>query len=289
MKRRLGFLAALAAVLLAAAAPAGAQTGTAAFTDTYLAYNSFGSCSMRMNIIGQEPTDGQRHPVFVYMHGYTGDNAPDDYKIMIQEAAAKGYVAVSPRYTSFFTLTVRAADQHAKCVYGSGPESALTKVCARPTADCSKGIVVSGLSLGSTISARAANYNANIRAAYLLGFTGPMNNQLLFNPGGSRMLPNDRVRLTFGRQDIIAGNFTTVNALTGKSCTGTNNCLSADGSGWYSVQDNEVFDKRADHCFHFYRFGCFGQEAPFDPGWRPPSTLPWALDPALEWGLTLTS
>ena len=47
--------------------------------------------------------------------------------------------------------------------------------------------------------------------------------------------------------------------VTGHTCTTTNNCFSADGSGWYAVQDSEVFDGEADHCFHFYSGGCGGQ------------------------------
>lgn len=109
---------------------------------------------------------------------------------------------------------------------------------------------------------------------------------MLAPPRGSRVLPDAALRMTVGRRDIV--NYDTVNAITGRSCS-TPNCLGADGSGWYAVQDAEVADGAADHCFHFISGGCYGRQAPFDPGWRPGSRLPWALDPALEWGLGRTT
>ena len=223
--------------------------------------------------------------MFVYVHAHSGDFATE-WRIVAQEAARLGFVAVAPRYTSLLTVTKPGVEGHGRCIFGTQPTSALSKICARADADCSKGVVVSGLSLGATIAARAANFAPQVRAASLIGTFQSFETWMLAPPNGTRALPNNALRMTFGRRDVT--NYETVNALTGQACS-TPNCLAADGSGWYAVQDSEVADGSADHCFHFYAGGCYGVEEPFDPGWRPPSRLPWALDPALEWARSRTA
>lgn len=58
-------------------------------------------------------------------------------------------------------------------------------------------------------------------------------------------------------------------------------CLRPDGSGWLIVRNSEVQDGAADHCYMQHR-GC-SWRSNFDPGWLPPSTLPWSLGTNLDW------
>jgi dienelactone hydrolase len=284
MRRSLARLALLAG-LLAIAAPAVAKADPVEFSTTYSSFDSVAGCTSPHDLPGYAPGDGARHPVFIYVHGYTGDYA-SEWRIIAQEAARLGFVAGSPRYTSPLSVSRYAVEQHANCIFGAGPDSALSQLCARPDADCSKGVVVSGLSLGATIASRAANVSPNVRAAYIIGTFYGFETYMDAPPAGTRALPNDRLRITFGQRSV--NNYNTMNAVTGRNCA-TQDCLAADGSGWYAVQDSQVYDGVADHCFHFYSGGCYGQEEPFDPGWRPPSTNPWALDPALLWLKGFTS
>ena len=47
--------------------------------------------------------------------------------------------------------------------------TALSQLCTRPKADCSKGIVTAGFSQGSHLAAIAGNYDSRIRATFLIG------------------------------------------------------------------------------------------------------------------------
>jgi hypothetical protein len=62
---------------------------------------------------------------------------------------------------------------------------------------------------------------------------------------------------------------------------GTFQCWSTDGSGagWYIVQDAEVIDRNADHCYQLDG-GCRGRS--FDTGWYW-GMQNWQLRPNLDW------
>jgi hypothetical protein len=130
------------------------------------------------------------------------------------------------------------------------------------------------------IAGRAANHAAGISAAFIMSVPGPAIAPALAVPLGTRKLPDSRVRAVVGARDVTSG-YASLNAITGRSCT-TNDCLAADGSGWYAVQDSEVEDGEADHCF-FQVGGCFNfykPVDPIDPGWLGPSR--WGLRSALD-------
>jgi hypothetical protein len=177
-------------------------------------------------------------------------------------------------------------DGHARCMFSPGSAgNALAKVCARPKADCSRGVVVSGFSQGGVIAALARNHSDLVRAAWLIGVDTPVVPATLAPPAGTRALPDDRLRITLGRGDV--GSLGPLNQLTGQSCS-TSPCLRPDGSGFYVVEHAQVADGFADHCYWqsanmaWPYWSCVSPPT-FDPGFRPPSTVPWSLSANLDW------
>lgn len=182
----------------------------------------------------------------------------------------------------------------ATCIYNtSSSTSAISKICSRAKADCAgKGIYVSGFSQGANLSSMAANYGANMKAAYLIG-NGD-------RAGGFYNLSSclDKSHLTFassqlrevnGEKDQFFGSSqsgvqTQLQNVTGKSCaSGTYNCLSADGAGWYIVRNSEVSDGSADHCYYYNNgSSTCGSFSGMDPGWNTGS-LTWQKIQDLAW------
>jgi pimeloyl-ACP methyl ester carboxylesterase len=281
-------LAAWSAVVLTGllAAAGTAHAAVTPFSASYAALGSGSSCTEQKPIEGNEPAGGGRHPVLVYLHATGGEIGGGDWKAITEQAAQRGFVAAAPTYASLSTGGSPARiDDHAHCIFGDASSaSALSVVCSRPTADCGKGVVVAGHSQGGMIAGRAANHAAGVSAAFIMSVPGPAIASALAVPAGTRKLPNSRVRAVVGARDVTSG-YASINAITGRSCT-TNDCLAADGSGWYAVQDSEVEDGEADHCF-FHVGGCYNSFKPADPGWLGPSK--WGLRSALDFLERFTS
>jgi hypothetical protein len=149
------------------------------------------------------------------------------------------------------------------------------------------------------IATLAANYDPRVRAAYLLSYiedrVGPEGTarwQLATTwPTGSRVLPDSAIRIVDGVSEVPPDRRDELNDITGRQCAVTAfSCLSANGSGWYVVQNSEVANGKADHC---YFMGADGYTScsptpPFDPTWAASTTAPWALGPNLDWLWTRT-
>lgn len=301
--RLFGVAAVVAAMMLGCCATA--HAGSPGFTSSYMRMEPWwgGQCVTSAGIVGREPSKSGRYPVFVYIVGLGGNyNGTEAVKFM-EEAARRGFVAASLQYDSFGSSSPEGVDKSSGCMFNeSSSASALAKLCARRKADCSKGVAVAGNSLGGAIAGRAANHSARVRAAYLLGVNGPVSGPqsgfqkdangevvpmaVAPSGGGSRALANDRIRITVGKEDgdpAWPNGQEALDAMTGRGCFAvSSNCLGADGSGYYIVQHSEVADGFADHCFFHGAGGC-SNTPPFDPGWLPPSQLPWALSPGLDW------
>jgi hypothetical protein len=305
--RRLAGIAVVAATLVTGAGVAAAQTSpTVQFQSTYRAYNLWDDwkwwqpdkCTETKVLAGSEPAAPGRYPVLLYTHGMLADwGGNAEGKGVAELAAAEGFVAAAPEYDSWLGLNEAAVERNAKCIFGDGASgNALDQVCARPKADCSKGVVVAGFSLGGAIASRAANF-APVRAAWLMGVSGPAITPALAAPAGTRALANERLRITVGRSDVEVRSPTTwqvtgldvaaLDAMTGMSCSATR-CLREDGSGYYVVDHSEVADGVADHCY----WQSVTLQAPanscswtprFEPGFRPPATGPWSLAANLGW------
>lgn len=287
-------VAALLACLVTGARAAEAQTATVGFQSTYPAYYVWGwpdKCVRTETIYGSEPAADGHYPVFVYVHGTLADwGGNAEGQRVAQMAAGEGFVAAAVTYNSLLTGSAAGTDGNAKCMFSPGsPSSAINQICARPKADCSNGFVLAGFSQGGVIAARAKNFNPQVQAVWAMGVNGPTTAPALRAPAGTRALPNDRLRIDVGQRDV-GSDFSNLNALTGQSCS-TASCLNADGSGYYVVQNSEVADGVADHCY-WMRVNTFAPTnsctwnpllLTFDPGFRPPSTVPWSLLTSLDW------
>jgi dienelactone hydrolase len=278
-------LVVLAVWIAGLVAPAAAAAG--AFSSSYQGLNIWwnypDSCNLAMPITGAEPDASGTYPVLVYLHGtYDEMGSLATSRAVLAEAAARGFVAVAPKYDSWATLSVDGVEQHARCVFREDrATSVVGAVCARVKADCSKGIVVAGHSQGGAIAGRAANWSRRIRAAWLLGVSGPNVPEARSAPSGTRTLANARIRIVDGQGDVFGpGTLTDLNAISGRSCAAGPSCLAADGSGWLLVQNAGVTDGVADHCYMTTN-GC-AMDPAVDARWRS-GTAPWAMPAALAW------
>ena len=261
---------------------------TASFTATYSGQGTNSTmCNTTFNISGQAPTLGT-HPVFVWTVG-TGEVFTDNLSMTIVNAmAARGFVSASVQYDNdAFGGNSRTATGKARCIYNrNNPASAISKLCARATADCNKGIVVAGFSQGSVLADLAANFDARVRAAWGLGngVQYAFINLRSAVADGNRTLPSSRLRAVNGEQDqFLAGNDMTRTQdqeLTGLNCGPTaQSCLQPNGSGWYIVFNSQVQDGAADHCY--MAVGGCGNINTLDPTFVN-GTAPWSLGPNLD-------
>lgn len=260
---------------------------TVAFTATYIGQgNNSTMCNTTFNISGQSPTTNT-HPVFTWTVG-TGESFTDTLSMVIVSAMAeRGFVAASVQYDNdAFGGNARTAAGKARCIYnGSSMTSAVARLCARPTADCSKGIVVAGFSQGSVLAELAANFDTRVRAAWGLGagVQYAFINLRSALADGNRTLPSNRLRIVNGEQDqFLAGTDMTRTQnqeLTGLSCGSAQSCLQGNGSGWYVVFNLQVQDRAADHCY--MAVGGCGSINSLDPTFVT-GTAPWSMGPNMD-------
>jgi hypothetical protein len=264
---------------------------TTSFTTTYTGQGNGSTCNSTFNISGQEPSTTGTFPVFVYTIG-TGETFTNaSATAAVASMASRGYVAATVAYNSGTFSGCSTISGKASCIFNpNSSASAISKLCARAKADCSKGIVVGGFSQGAVIATLAKNFNANVKAAWGIGdgvqysifnLTSCMGN-------GNRTLPSSNLRVVDGEKDQFIGpNAANVRSqfltLTGLSCGNTAfSCLQSNGSGWYIVQNAQVGDGSADHC-HMRRTGdCSGSQNSLDAGWQS-GTDPWELNANLDW------
>ena len=287
-------LAAAVLIALASGAPVAAADEPVPFTESYVPYEPWGErCTGSSTIAGREPAGGGTHPVFVYLTASGGIYNGAEASLFVEAMAARGFVAASVDYDTLFGIEPAALDGKSRCIFDATSEgSAVAALCARPAADCSKGIAVTGFSQGGYLAVRAHNHDPRVRGAYVIGFSDgamPASHLAILAPwpAGTRSLPSDRLRIVNGSlsDDMGEGEATRrqLDALTEQHCgVAANRCWSPSGSGWYMVQHSEVADGIADHCYFHGGGGC-SYTPPFDPGWRPPSTWEWGLQASLDW------
>jgi hypothetical protein len=274
---------------------ASAQTS---FSATYNgASTSGGTCGSTYNISGMEPSAAGKYPLFVYMVGtnetYTNASAMEAVKRM----AGKGYVAATIEYASAAFGTCSQIGAKASCAFNpNAAASAVSQLCSRGQADCSKGIVVAGFSQGSIMAMLAKNYDARVQAAYGMGAGVQYSSYDLRAcvANGNRALPSDRLRAVNGERDNFNGGTASaarsqLQELTGMNCGSTAyGCLAANNSGWLIIKDSQVADRSADHCYMRRTGDCFGSQSSLDAGWQS-GTQNWQLESNLNWLTTFTS
>jgi len=276
----------LAACFALASMSAHADLSTTSFTAKYKGtYGSSSNCTSSFTIVGNEPTSGT-HPVFVYTVGTTESNSNGQGLLMAEKMAAKGYVAAVVGYQSSLFGRDFVIARKAACIWDpASADSAIAALCSRTRADCSKGIVTAGFSQGAIIASIAADYDSRVKAAFGIGLQRSYyvyaNN---VSRPENRALPKNRLRVANGQGDTFSSGTPLPSAkeVTGYDCGSNTNCLQADGSGYILVQDNEVSDGNADHCYARASGDCIGSQKNNDPIWAT-SALPWAMPAAITW------
>lgn len=287
--------AVLACAGFAAASTAWAQTS---FTATYNgAGTSGGSCTSTYSISGVEPSASGTYPVFVYMVGTMENYTNAAAMAAVNKMAAKGYVAATIEYASSAFGDCSAIGAKASCAFNpNSAASAVSQLCSRAKADCSKGIVVAGFSQGSIMAILAKNYDSRVQAAYGMGAGVQYSSYDLRScvANGNRVLHSDRLRAVNGEQDIFNGGTASavrsqLQELTGMNC-GSNayGCLGTNNNGWLIVRNSQVGDLYADHCYMRRSGGCYGSQNSLDSGWQS-GTQSWQLDANLQWLTNFTS
>lgn len=273
---------------------AGAVTqavATTGFTATYTGQGNGSTCNTTFSITGQEPSTTGTFPVFLYAIG-TGETSTNaSATAAVAGMASRGYVAATIAYNSGTFSGCSTIAGKARCMFNpASSTSAISTLCARAKADCSKGVVVAGFSQGAVISTLAKNFDPRVQAAWGIGdgVTYSIFNLSSCMANGNRTLASDHLRVVDGEKDQFIGP-TAANVrsqmltLTGLSCGSTAfNCLQSNGSGWYIVQNAQVGDGSADHC-HMRRTGdCSGSQSSLDQGWQTGAD-PWELNANLDW------
>ncbi|HEY5935769.1 MAG TPA: hypothetical protein VIU61_14070 [Kofleriaceae bacterium] len=261
-------------------------------TVSYRGWNRYtGACNVDTPLEVHEPAWAGRYPVFLYAVGTGALVSSDEAELAAAEMAKRGFVAAVLQYDTLTGFSCPLMQAKASCAYaGWRTYSAVATLCRRAKADCSRGIVVGGLSQGGSMAVLAANADARIRAAWAMGFGGgAAGTGTQCYVDGQTRLASDRLRVVNGR-DGQAQPIANLNAATGTWCSSTNaSCLRANGSGWYLVSDAQVEDGNADHCYFVGpnasggEVGCTTAPARFDVGWAPPSYTPWSLQANLDW------
>ena len=271
---------------------------TTSFTATYTGQgNNATTCNTTFNISGQEPSTTGTFPVFIYTIGTSETFTNASATAAVAAMASRGFVAATVAYNSGSFSGCSTISGKARCIFnGASSTTALATLCRRAKADCSKGVVVGGFSQGAVIATLAKNFDSRVQAAWGMGdgvrysifnLTSCMGN-------GNRTLTSDRLRAVDGEKDQFIGpNAGNVRSqfltLTGLSCGNTaTSCLQSNGSGWYIVQNAQVGDGSADHCYMRRTGDCGGSQNSLDAGWQT-GTAPWTLNANLDWLASFTT
>jgi len=279
-----------------AAAAAAAQTTN--FASSYNgAGTAGGTCSMSYSIAGVEPSGTGPYPVFIYMVGTSETYNNAAAMAAVNAMASKGYIAATVDYAASQFGTCFVLSAKSSCVFNPNSAlSAVSQLCSRTKADCSKGIVVGGFSQGSILALLAKNFDARVQAAYGIGMSNLYATYDLSScvSNGNRSLPSDRLRAVDGERDNFAGGVqsavqTSLQNVTGLKCTaGAYACMNGNNSGWIIVKNSQLADGSADHCYMRASGDCFGSQNSLDGNWNN-GTANWAKDTNLQWLTNFTT
>lgn len=298
MKNRLSKSVGLALALGASVLCSSAAWAQTSFSATYSGAGvSGGSCSSTYNISGMEPSSTGTFPVFVYMVG-TAENYTNAAAMeAVRRMAAKGYVAATIEYANSQFGSCSVINGKTACAFNpNSAASAVSQLCSRAKADCSKGIVVAGFSQGSIMAILSKNHDARVQAAYGMGAGVQYSIYDLRScvANGKRTLQSDRLRAVNGERDNFNGGTAAaarsqLQELTGLNCgSSAYGCLNPNNSGWVIVKNAQVGDLSADHCYMRRSGDCVGSQSSLDAGWQS-GTQSWQLESNLQWLTTFTS
>jgi dienelactone hydrolase len=275
-----------------------ARSKATTITTTYQSYNpTTGNFDLTQSIAYQLPNSTKfgpgPYPVFIYAPGtyetYTDPLAME----FVASMAARGFLAATVQYNNNETVqTCSNYTPRAQGIYDvNRSTSAAGVLCSLSHANCSKGIVTSGISQGGFMVVLAANYNPNVKAVYALSMSDFAQNENLSYPCVDKqntVIPANRLTIVNGAADPFFGGQQPLENVSGYTCAnGSQQCWSPDGAGagWYIVQNSQNKNGISGHCYFLDVSGnnptaCFGVG---DPSWLPPAAYNWSLNPNLDW------
>jgi hypothetical protein len=262
----------------------GLATRPLASPPSYLGTRQNGpACDTTYPTVGYEPADGAsaRRPLFLYFVGtaFRRDDVSAEFdtlaaRVVTEAMARRGFVALSVAYDNGVAALVSDHHHQTRCLFDA-PTGVIARACALPQVDCDQGIALWGHSQGAAVAVAAANHDARVRAVWATGYGGDM----------KTVLSPHRLRVVNGENDQAA-KLDTTTGLSASACTGTDQCLREDGSGWIIVRRSQLADPeraRADHCW-FDRPSCQSKTRVLEPTWiDPASTRPYALERNADW------
>lgn len=262
-------------------------------TVNYLSYNpQTGLNDLSQTIIYQFPDPRQfgngPFPLFVWVPATLESNRSIQSSSFVNQMAARGFVAAAVQYSNTNPVQ-NCSDYRARAqgIFESlRATSAVGVLCSLTGVSCSKGIAVAGLSQGAAISVLSKNYAPNVQAVYAMSISD-------FNLSGfgtdlpcldaqNTAIAKNRLMIVNGQNDPFFGGQSSLQNVSGFTCPqGSTQCWSPDGSGggWYRVQNSQVSDGNADHCYQMNGDCSLGA---FDMNWYL-SNLNWAFRPNLDW------
>ncbi|MBV9505048.1 MAG: hypothetical protein JO323_08605 [Acidobacteriia bacterium] len=265
---------------------------------TYLSYNPADSkYDLTQPFLYQSPDPAVYgpgpYPVFLWVPGSFEVSFDPLSLLFVAEMSKRGFLAASVEYSNVeLAQTCQAYTARAQGVFdATRSTSAISAICSLPNANCSKGIAVAGISQGGVLAVLARNYEPAVQAVYALSAGAYNHAGIGVNLGAcmnkaATAIPANRLMIVNGQADPAFGSQSSTEDASGFTCpAGSTQCWSPDGSGagWYIVQNSQVKDGTAGHCY-IDQGGCNDL---FDPNWRPPATNNWSLQPNLDWLATM--
>lgn len=262
-------------------------------TTSYLGWNRFtNACDVSEPLVVFEPPASGTFPVFIYAVGTNTIVTEIEARYVARHMAQRGFVAAVMHYeTNVLTTGCASLVQKADCSYsGARPSSATSVLCARPRANCARGILSAGFSQGGTMAVLARNFDTRVRAVWAMSVAGGVstNAATACLVSAQTAIADDRMRIVNGRSGQTQP-VSNLQNMTGTTCLDTDHsCLRANGSGWYMVEHAEVQDGLADHCFFVAltdggTMPCNYFDESWDPGWAVPAQTPWSVNVSLDW------
>ncbi len=239
------------------------------------------------------------YPVFIWLPG-TFEHYQDELALgILAEMNQRGFLAASVAYSNSEPVNTQTCSDFQPRAQGvfdaTRATSAVSTLCSLAGANCNPGgnggVVVMGISQGGLLSVLGKNFAPNLQAVYAVSIgddLSPGFQQLPCVDKNSTAIGSNRLTVIDGVADQFFQNpMPQVQNVTGLTCpAGSTQCWSPDGSGagWYIVQNSQVSDGNADHCYFIDNLvATCNDDGPYDPNWLPPSTYNWSVGPNLDW------
>jgi hypothetical protein len=265
-------------------------------TTTYQSYNpSTDNFDLTQSIAYQLPNSNRfgpgPYPVFMFAPGSFETYTDSLAMAFVSQMAARGFLAATVQYNNNESVqTCSTYTPRAQGIYDVNRSTSAARVlCSLSQANCSKGIVTSGISQGGFMAVLAGNYNPNVKAAYALTMSDFALNANISYPCVDKpttVIPANRLTIVNGVADPLFGGQQPVENVSGYTCpSGSTQCWSPDGNGagWYIVQNSQNKNGIAGHCYFMdvrNPTSCVGIG---DPSWLPPAGYNWSLGSNLDW------